>query len=104
MGHQLPWAYRTSLLQSAVEEAAYLFLQAGERVALDVHHVSRVIVAERNLLVLRRREIHVVERVLSGKKRRRQIVVAVGDEELHVRILDEGEAQRFAGVGETFSG
>src|SRR6516162_11144830 len=92
------------LLQGRAQKSTYVFLQPTQRVALDVHHVAGVVVTQGDFLVLRRRQVHVVERVAGGEERRGQIVISVCYKQFHVGVLDESQTQRFAGVGKSFAG
>lgn len=61
--------------------------------------MARLVILQADVGALARVEVHVIQRVLGGKIGRRHVVIAAGDQQLQVRVLGEGAAQGFAGVG-----
>ena len=67
---------------------------------MDVHHVTGFVFFHRDLLVMFWGESHVGESVFGGKEGCGEIVIAVGDEDLHVGVAVKGSTKSITGVGE----
>src|SRR5215472_5893530 len=93
-------AMSRDLFRGSLHERPHVSLQLSQRRILDVHHVSRTVVAQAYARMLVRVERHVVQRVLGGEVGRGQVVVAGTDEKLHERVLIERVFERLRGVRE----
>ena len=65
-----------------------------------VDHVARSVIVVRNVLVHLRRDVEVVHGVLGRQEGRREVVVALHDQNFEIGIFDHGGAQcrRYVGV------
>src|SRR6185437_7227238 len=79
---------------SALEKPRQILPEVLHGCVVDVHHVPRREVPRLDVGAGGRRDREVVQHVLHREVRRRRVVVAHGDEQLHVRILREGALER----------
>src|ERR1035437_6996066 len=63
------------LRQRPRDELPDIVLQLGARIVIDVQHVTRLVIVPDHIFVHVRIQAHVIERVLDGEVRRRQVEV-----------------------------
>src|SRR4051812_37598489 len=79
--------------QRTLDEVAGVVAQLSMRVLLNVHHVPGWIVRRGDIFLQRRSQSQVVERVVRGKERGRQVIVTAGHEHPEGRVACHRGAQ-----------